>query len=375
MGIEYKRWGLNMSKKSVALLFGGRSGEHEVSRKSASAVAEALSNTFNVFPIGIAKDGQWYGPIPLSEIKIFSPEQYKEKKVTMLPFPSSGGKIYSLPQLEPLIDADVFFPVLHGTFGEDGTIQGLFELAEVPYVGAGVLASSVGMDKVMMKKAFAEAKLPQVLYLSFLRVEIEKESSKIIKEIETKLGYPCFVKPANLGSSVGISKAIDRASLEIALHQACKYDRKLIIEKGVTAREIEVSVLGNDDPQASIPGEIVPCNDFYDYNAKYLDDRSELYIPAKIDDNQIKKIQELAIAAYKAVDCSGLSRIDFFIAKDSGEILINEINTLPGFTNISMFPKLWEHSGIAIDELVTQLVNLALERAEEKKKNIWSYET
>lgn len=364
-----------MSKKSVALLFGGRSGEHEVSRKSASAVAEALSNTFNVFPIGIAKDGQWYGPIPLSEIKIFSPEQYKEKKVTMLPFPSSGGKIYSLPQLEPLIDADVFFPVLHGTFGEDGTIQGLFELAEVPYVGAGVLASSVGMDKVMMKKAFAEAKLPQVLYLSFLRVEIEKESSKIIKEIETKLGYPCFVKPANLGSSVGISKAIDRASLEIALHQACKYDRKLIIEKGVTAREIEVSVLGNDDPQASIPGEIVPCNDFYDYNAKYLDDRSELYIPAKIDDNQIKKIQELAIAAYKAVDCSGLSRIDFFIAKDSGEILINEINTLPGFTNISMFPKLWEHSGIAIDELVTQLVNLALERAEEKKKNIWSYET
>lgn len=363
-----------MSKKSVALLFGGRSGEHEVSCKSAFAVAEALSNTFAVFPIGIAKDGQWYGPIPLSEIKSFTPERYKEKKVTMLPFPSSGGKIYRLPQLEPLIDADVFFPVLHGTFGEDGTIQGFFELAEVPYVGAGVLASSVGMDKVIMKKAFSEANLPQVLYLSYLRVDIEKKSPQIIEDIETKLGYPCFVKPANLGSSVGISKAIDRASLETALHQACKYDRKLIIEKGVNAREIEVSVLGNDDPKVSVPGEIVPCNDFYDYNAKYLDDRSQLYIPAKINDNQLKTIQEIAIAAYKAIDCSGLSRIDFFITKDSGEILINEINTLPGFTNISMFPKLWEHSGIAIDVLVTQLVNLALERAEEKKKNIWSYD-
>jgi len=363
-----------MSKLTVALLFGGRSGEHEVSRKSASAVADALSSRFTVFPIGIAKDGQWYGPIQLSEIKSFSPEQYRENKVTMLPFPSSGGNIYSLPRLEPLINADVFFPVLHGTFGEDGTLQGLLELAEVPYVGAGVLASAVGMDKVMMKKAFAEANLPQVLYLSFLRVEIEKKMSNVIREIETKLGYPCFVKPANLGSSVGISKAVDSTSLEDALRQACKYDRKLIIEKGVNAREIEVSVMGNDEPQASIPGEIVPCNDFYDYNAKYLDDRSELYIPAKIDENQIKTIQELAIAAYKAVDCSGLSRIDFFITKDTGEVLINEINTLPGFTNISMFPKLWEHSGLAINELVTQIVNLALERAEEKKKIIWSYD-
>lgn len=363
-----------MSSIKIALLFGGRSGEHEVSRKSASTVAEALSTSFTVFPIGIAKDGQWYGPIPLSEIKTFSPEKYQAKKVTMLPFPASGGTIYSLPELEPLVSADVFFPVLHGTFGEDGTLQGLLELAEVPYVGAGVLASSVGMDKVIMKKVFAEAKLPQVPYLSFLRSEIEKRLSDIIGEIETELGYPCFVKPANLGSSVGISKAINSASLKKALHEACKYDRKVIIEKGVNACEIEVSVIGNDEPKASITGEIVPCNDFYDYNAKYIDDRSELHIPARIEPAQVKAVQDLAIAAYKALDCSGLSRLDFFITKDSGEILINEINTLPGFTNISMFPKLWEHSGLAINELVFQLVNLALERAGEKKKNITSYE-
>lgn len=363
-----------MTKLKIALLFGGRSGEHEVSRKSASTVAEALSSSFTVFPIGIAKDGQWYGPIPLSEIKTFSPEKYHSKKVTMLPFPASGGKVYSLPELEPLIIADVFFPVLHGTFGEDGTLQGLLELAEVPYVGAGVLSSSAGMDKVIMKKLFAEARLPQVPYLSYLRSEIEKRLPVIIEEVEANLGYPCFVKPANLGSSVGISKAGSSASLKQALEEACKYDRKVIIEKGVNACEIEVSVIGNDEPKASIPGEIVPCNDFYDYNAKYIDDRSELHIPARIEPAQVKTVQELAIAAYKALDCSGLSRLDFFITKDSGEILINEINTLPGFTNISMFPKLWEHSGLAINDLVVQLVNLAIERACEKKKNILSYE-
>lgn len=363
-----------MSKMKVALLFGGRSGEHEVSRNSAFAVATALSDSFDILPIGIAKDGQWYGPIPLAGIKEFVPEDYSEKRVAMLPFPASGGTIYSLPKLEPISKVQVFFPVMHGTFGEDGTMQGLFELAEVPYVGAGVLASAVGMDKVMMKKAFAEAKLPQVPFLSFLRIQVENEPTKVIQEIEEKIGYPCFIKPVNLGSSVGISKATDNTGLNKALDIACRYDRKIIIEKGVIAREIEVSVLGNDNPQASITGEIIPCNEFYDYNAKYLDNRSELHIPAKIDSFQQERIQELAISAYKAIDCSGLARIDFFLIKDTGEILINEINTLPGFTSISMYPKLWEHTGMPFSDLVKNLVYLALERAAEKKKNIVSYD-
>ncbi|PKM89572.1 MAG: D-alanine--D-alanine ligase A [Firmicutes bacterium HGW-Firmicutes-12] len=363
-----------MSRLKVALLFGGRSGEHEVSRNSAFAVATALSSSFDVLPIGIAKDGQWYAPIPLSGIKEFIPEDYSDKKVTILPYPTSKGVIYSLPKLEPIANAQVFFPVMHGTFGEDGTMQGLFELAEVPYVGAGVLASSVGMDKVMMKKAFAEAKLPQVPFLSFLRIQIEKELDVVIAQIEDTLGYPCFVKPVNMGSSVGISKANDKKGLEKAMHIACRYDRKIIIEKGVSAREIEVSVLGNDTPRVSIPGEIIPCNDFYDYTAKYIDDRSELHIPAKIEKELQQKIQELAIVAYKSVDCSGLARIDFFLTKDTGEILINEINTIPGFTNISMYPKLWEFSGIPFNELVKHLIDLALERAEQKKLNILSYD-
>jgi D-alanine-D-alanine ligase len=357
----------------VAVLFGGRSGEHEVSRNSAFSVAKALTGSFEVFPVGIAKDGQWCGPVKIDEIPVFTPEKYEKKAVTILPNPQSGGTIYSLPDLEPISRVHVFFPVLHGTFGEDGTVQGLLEMAEVPYVGGGVLASALGMDKLMMKAVFAHAGLPQVPYIGFLRKEIRERREEVIDKIENGLGYPCFVKPANLGSSVGISKAKNRNELDRALVLAAQYDRKVIVEKGVNAREIEISVLGNEDPLASIPGEIVPCNEFYDYNAKYVDDRSELHIPARLSDDQVKMIQEIALAAYKAIDCAGLARIDFFIVKDTGQILINEINTMPGFTSISMYPKMWEHAGIPMGELVKRLVELALERREEAKLSVRTY--
>ncbi|MGI6588281.1 MAG: D-alanine--D-alanine ligase family protein [Peptococcia bacterium] len=363
-----------MSKLKVALVFGGRSGEHEVSRNSAYTVAQGLKQNYEVFPIGIAKDGQWYGPIPIAEIPTFTPEKFNEHKVTILPNPAANGTIYSLPDLKPLAKAQAFFPVLHGTFGEDGTIQGLFELAQVPYVGAGVLASSAGMDKVIMKNLFAQAELPQVPFLSFLRKEIEKDLQAVLEKIETDLGYPCFVKPVNLGSSVGISKVSNQEQLKAALLTAAHYDRKIIIEKGVEAREFEISVLGNDEPIVSLPGEIVPSNEFYDYHAKYINDDSTLYIPARLEDEQIKEMQVFAVKAFKAIDCSGLSRVDFFLTKDTQEILVNEINTLPGFTSISMYPKLWEHSGIPLAELTSKLVKLALEHYEEKSKNITSYE-
>lgn len=363
-----------MSKMLVALLFGGRSGEHEVSRNSAYSVAKALSTTYNLFPIGISKAGEWYGPIPVEGIKDFSPEKYSEKKVTILPNPASKGKIYSLPDLELLTEAKVFFPILHGTFGEDGTLQGLLELADIPYVGSGVLASAAGMDKVIMKRLFAQCGLPQVNFLSYSRQEVENNPDKVIVEIEEDLGYPCFVKPANMGSSVGISKVARRVEVLKALRLAAKYDQKIIVEKGVNAREIEVSVLGNEKPQVSVAGEIIPSNEFYDYQAKYLDDRSALQIPAQITTEQLQKIQDIARKAYLALGCSGLSRVDFFLTKDTQEILINEVNTMPGFTNISMYPKLWENSGVSINDLVVRLVELALERCRERERNIFTYD-
>ncbi len=363
-----------MPRLKIAVLFGGRSGEHEVSRNSAFTVATSLKKTYDVFPVGISKEGEWYGPIPISEMAGFSPDNFRDRCITILPNPKSNSTIYSLPDLEPITRIDVFFPVLHGTFGEDGTMQGLLELAHVPYVGAGVLASSVGMDKIIMKKVFEQSGLPQVPYLYYLRKSILTQQQSVMNEIEEKLGYPCFVKPVNMGSSVGISKASNSSELSDALLLAARYDRKVIVEKGVSAREIEVSVFGNDEPEASLPGEIVPCNEFYDYNAKYLDDRSALIIPAKLTAAQITQIRELAKKAYQAVDCSGLSRIDFFLVNDTNEILINEINTLPGFTSISMFPKLWEHSGIPLDELTAKLVQFAQERYEEKNRNSTTHE-
>jgi D-alanine-D-alanine ligase len=275
------------------------------------------------------------------------------------------------------INVDVIFPVLHGTFGEDGTIQGLLELADIPYVGAGVLGSAAGMDKDVMKRLFAAAELPIVKHVTVLRSQWQKDAKKATKEIEQKLKYPVFVKPANLGSSVGISKAHNRKELGPAMETAAGYDRKIVIEQGVggakqKARELECSVLGNDEPQASIAGEIVPSAEFYDYNAKYLDEGSQLIIPAKLTKKRMKEVQEMAVRAFQAVDCSGLARVDFLMDPKTEKVYLNEINTMPGFTSISMYPKLWKASGLEYPELIERLIQLALERHEEKKKNRYS---
>jgi D-alanine-D-alanine ligase len=272
------------------------------------------------------------------------------------------------------INVDVIFPVLHGTFGEDGTIQGLLELADIAYVGAGVLGSSAGMDKDIMKSLFRAAGLPIVKHVTVLRSQFEREPKKVQKLVENKLKYPVFVKPANLGSSVGISKAHDRKELGPAIEEAAKFDRKIVIEEGVggkknKAREIECAVLGNDDPKASVAGEIVPCKEFYDYDAKYLAEGSELMIPAKITKAEMKTVQKLAIAAFQAVDCTGLARVDFLMDPKSRKMFVNEINTMPGFTAISMYPKLWDATGVAYPDLIDRLIRLGIERHEDKKRN------
>jgi D-alanine-D-alanine ligase len=274
------------------------------------------------------------------------------------------------------INVDVIFPVLHGTFGEDGTIQGLLELADIPYVGAGVLGSAAGMDKDIMKSLFIAAELPIVKHVTILRSEWKKDPKKVERAV-AKLKYPVFVKPANLGSSVGISKAHNKKELGPAIEEAAKYDRKIVIEQGVggdkeKAREIECSVLGNDEATASVPGEIVPVKEFYDYNAKYLDEGSQLIIPAKLSKAETKKVQELAVKAFKAVDCSGLARVDFLMDPNTRKIYLNEINTMPGFTAISMYPKLWAASGLEYSDLIDRLIQLGIERHEDKKKNQYS---
>src|SRR6202166_4394776 len=272
------------------------------------------------------------------------------------------------------INVDVIFPVLHGTFGEDGTIQGLLELADIPYVGAGVLGSAAGMDKDIMESLFIAAGIPIVKHVTILRSAWEKDPKRVQKLMETKLTYPVFVKPANLGSSVGISKAHNRKELGPAIEEAAKFDRKIVIEQGVggkkeKAREIECSVLGNDEPSASVPGEIVPGKEFYDYTAKYVDEGSQLIIPAKLTKAHTKRVQDLPIAAFKAVDCSGLARVDFLMDPKTEKIYLNEINTMPGFTSISMYPKLWAASGLAYADLIDRLIQLGIERHEDKKKN------
>jgi D-alanine-D-alanine ligase len=392
-----------MSKTKVGVLFGGRSGEHEVSLLSAASVLKAINkDKYEVVPIGITKEGHWLTAAHAERLlhgdagtADHSPSQLragdppatssaavlaKGDAVIVPPVPQSHGMMpFESPAKagEPSIQVDVIFPVLHGTFGEDGTIQGLFELADIPYVGAGVLGSSAGMDKDVMKKLFAAAGLPLVKHVTVLRPQWEKEPKKTIKEIESKLKYPVFVKPANLGSSVGISKARDRKELPAAMDEAARYDRKIVIEQGVggnkqKARELECSVLGNDDPQASIVGEIVPATDFYDYNAKYIDAGSQLIIPARLSKKIVKAVQEMAIKAFQAVDCSGLARVDFLMDPKSEKLFLNEINTMPGFTSISMYPKLWAASGLGYSDLIDRLIQLAFERYEEKKRNRYS---
>lgn len=361
-----------MSKIRVGLLYGGKSGEHEVSVLSANSVLTAIDKQkYEVLPIGITKQGEWLpgqSPAPLVESKELQvrwlgsnidPEQ------TALFNRNMQGSILSGLAKK----VDVVFPILHGPFGEDGTVQGLLELADIPYVGGGVLASSVGMDKVVMKAVFKEYGLPVGAYLAYLRKEWQSKPGPILDEIQQNLGYPCFVKPANLGSSVGISKAHNREELSKAIGLAAEYDRKLVVEKMISGREIECAVLGNDEPKASVPGEIVPCTEFYDYEAKYVLNDSRLIIPAQLEPAMVGRIQDLALQAFKAIDCAGLARVDFFVDTGNNEVIVNEINTLPGFTKISMYPKLWEASGIGYSELIDRLLQLAVERYKDKKMN------
>jgi len=395
-----------IKKIRVGILFGGRSGEHEVSLLSAASVLNAIDKTkYEVVPIGITKDGRWLtaehaerllrgdsdegARTPQTTLRAGDPEATlgaavlaAGESVVVPPEPARRGVGLSPFQTDAnlrrasdrAINVDVIFPVLHGTFGEDGTIQGLLELADLAYVGAGVLGSSAGMDKDVMKSLFIAAGLPIVKHVTVLRSQFEREPKRVQKLVESKLKYPVFVKPANLGSSVGISKAHDRKELGPAIAEAAKFDRKIVIEEGVggkknKAREIECAVLGNDDPKASIAGEIIPCKEFYDYDAKYLVEGSEPVIPAKLSKSEMKTVRKLAIAAFQAVDCTGLARVDFLMDPKSRKMFVNEINTMPGFTAISMYPKLWNATGVSYPELIDRLIQFGIERHEDKKRN------
>jgi D-alanine-D-alanine ligase len=405
-----------MKKTRVGILFGGRSGEHEVSLLSAASVLQAIDRRkYDVIPIGITKEGRWVtaghaerllaGEKSGKHLRAGDPEATQPAAVlrkgesvlvppvpsealvpfetTAPPAPEARPPVRSAPPVRPappdhVLSIDVIFPVLHGTFGEDGTIQGLFELAGLAYVGSGVLGSATGMDKDTMHRLFASAGLPIVKWVTFLRGEWEKSPRKVRARIEAPLKYPVFVKPANLGSSVGISKAHDAKELGPAIDLAARFDRKIVVEQGVGGkkgkpRELEVAVLGNDDPEASVVGEVVPGKEFYDYEAKYLSEGSDLIVPAKLAKAQTKQVREMAIRAFQACDCAGLARVDFLMEPGaSGRIYVNEINTLPGFTSISMYPRLWAASGVGYPELIDRLIQLAMERRAEKDRNRYS---
>lgn len=348
-----------MTKLRVGLLFGGRSGEHEVSISSARAIAKALgadenADKYEIVPFYIQKDGFWQA----GEVA----QQVLDTGVA-LANPAVNPNLWQFPAQTQAIE--LWFPILHGPNGEDGTIQGLLSLMQVPFVGSGVLGSATGMDKIGMKVAFAHAGLPQVKYKALTRSQVWSNPCvfpKLCDEIEAELGYPCFVKPANLGSSVGIAKVRSRSELEAALDNAASYDRRIIVEAGVVAREVECAVLGNDQAQASVVGEITFDSDFYDYETKYTQGKADLLIPAPLPEAIIQRIQEMALQAFAAVDAAGLSRVDFFYVEATGEVLINEINTLPGFTATSMYPQLWNQTGIPFAKLVDQLIQFALLR-------------
>ena len=369
----------NSKKLRVGILFGGRSGEHEVSLASAASVIRALNpDKYEAVPIGIAKDGRW---LVGDRANRLLPEVLKSGDRVVLPADPTAGSLLSLASAGggqagagARWGLDVVFPVLHGTFGEDGTIQGLLELADLPYVGAGVLASAVGMDKDVQKRLFRDAGLPIVPFHAFSRTQWEAEREDVLALLRKKFTFPVFVKPANLGSSVGMTRVGKAAELGAAIDTAGEYAQKILVERGVKAREIEVSVLGNDQPMASIPGEIVPHRKFYDYTAKYLEQGTRLSIPAKLTKQQVGKFQAMAIRAYRAIECEGMARADFFLEKGSGKIYVNELNTIPGFTAISMYPKLWEASGIPYSDLVDLLIGLALKRQAEKARTKFTIE-
>jgi D-alanine-D-alanine ligase len=369
----------------VGLIYGGKSGEHDVSLSTAMAVIQAFDHSkYEIQPFYITKEGSWrsgpalQAPVERKELLQFEPEQEGRagngESGALQPIFGSQA-VHATGGTPDTQSLDVVFPLLHGTFGEDGTIQGMLEIANIPYVGAGVLASAIGMDKVMMKKIFAQEGLPQCVFRSFTKAQWEKDQAFFLMEIEISIGYPCFVKPANLGSSVGISKARSREELIEALSVAFQYDRKAIVEEFIEAREIEVAVLGNDEPIASVPGEIVSSNEFYDYKAKYIDGKSGMIIPAELPYELAQQIREMATRAFQAIDGTGLSRVDFFLRKSDDAVLINEINTMPGFTPFSMYPLLWKETGKPYRELLDDLIQLALQRHEAKQQIRYSFDT
>jgi len=361
-------------KLRVGVLFGGRSGEHEVSLASAASVIRALDpEKYEAVPIGITKDGRWL--VGGGAQKLLADVLKSGERVSLPPDPTAASLVPLTPTPgHPSVTVDVMFPVLHGTFGEDGTVQGLLELAGLPYVGAGVLASAVGMDKDVQKRLFAEAGLPIVPFLAVRRSEWERERVKVLRAIKKKFRFPLFVKPATLGSSLGMTRVKAAHELGAAIDTAAEFALKILVEKAVTAREIEVSVLGNDDIRASIPGEILPHREFYDYAAKYLEQGTRLLIPAPLKKKQVATFQDYAVRSFRAIDGSGMARCDFFLENRTGKIFINELNTIPGFTSISMYPKMWEASGLPYPKLIDRLIELAFEMHREKARTKYSIE-
>jgi D-alanine-D-alanine ligase len=374
-----------LSRLRIGVLFGGRSTEHEVSILSARSIIGAMDpERFEAVPLYIDKNGRWLVGGSLKQLVsadtagdyVYLPPDPTQRSLVPArnapesPSPVSGeGRGGGLPPL------DVVFPVFHGLNGEDGTIQGVLELANLPYVGAGVLGSALGLDKIYMKRAFAAAGLPIVDYLPITRRQYEQDPGAFIARVEERLGYPCFSKFANSGSSVGTTKAHNREELFAGLRLASGFDRKLLVERGIDARELEVSVLGNDEPEASVVGEVVPAHEFYDYDAKYLDEGSRLVIPAAIDARVADDVRVMAVRAFQAVDAAGMARVDFFMEKTTGRVLLNEVNTIPGFTRISMYPKLWEASGLSYPKLIERLVDLAIERFNDKQRSQTAIDT
>lgn len=346
-----------MKKLKIMVIFGGKSGEHDVSLMSSASVMKTMNKEkYEILPIGITKDGKWKKY--LGNVDYIDPKNWLNET-----------EDYNINELFLDKDSrgiDVVFPVLHGPFGEDGTIQGLLEMADIPYVGTGVLSSALAMDKVVAKMMLKSVNIPQAEFAVVFRSDFNKDESKVLDELENKFGYPMFVKPANLGSSVGISKAKNREGLIAAIKEAGNFDRKIVVEEFIDGREIECSVLGNENPKASLPAEVVPAQEFYNYEDKYIDGKSELIVPAKLEENMINSVRELAVEVYKLYDCRGLSRVDFFLERNTNKLLVNEVNTMPGFTSISMYPKMWEATGLAYGDLIDQLIELALDFAKNK---------
>ncbi|MGE5591160.1 MAG: D-alanine--D-alanine ligase family protein [Bacillota bacterium] len=389
-----------LRKVRVGVIFGGRSGEHAVSLMSARSIMEAIDpERFEVVPIGITQEGRWLktgdpwkalregiseqNGVPVALLGETASPSVAAEATTR---PDAAGRTDG-PRVPAVVEpslptqavslteqVDVVFPVLHGTYGEDGTIQGLLEMAGLPYVGAGVLGSALGMDKAMAKAVWERFGLPVSRYVVVTRSECERTPEAVAARVEGSFAYPVFVKPANAGSSVGVSKAKNREQLTAALDLACRYDRKVLVEEFINGREVECSVLGNDDPIASLPGEVVPCNEFYDYKAKYIDGDSALIIPAELPPDVTQKVRDTAVAAFKALDLAGMARVDFFVTRDGNRPILNEVNTIPGFTSISMYPKLWEATGLSYRELVTRLIELAIERYRDRQRSSTTYE-